>query len=118
MRKITIRGKMYSVACNWRAIEDFADMNGIKTIQELGKISDMEISALPSFIHACVREGEKLDGREIDITVEEVRDNINMSVVAHFMAIFKEQSTFGAPEKSGSKKKLKRKSLLSRIFGK
>lgn len=110
---------MYSVACNWRAIEEFAEVNGIKTIQELGKISEMEVKALPAFIHSCVREGEKMDGRELVLTVEDVRDNITMSVVAHFMEIFKSQSTFDAPGKSGQiKKKKTRRGLISRIFGK
>lgn len=119
MRKITIGGKMFSVACNWRAIEEFAEVNGIKTIQELGKISEMEVKALPAFIHACVREGEKMDGRELVLTEEDIRDNITMSVVAHFMEIFKSQSTFDAPGKSGQlKKKKTRRGLLSRIFGK
>lgn len=119
MRKLTINNKMYSVACNWRAIEEFAELNGIKTIQGLAKISDMDISALPAFIHACVREGEKMDGRELELTVDDVRDHINMSVVAHFMAIFREQSTFDAPARSGgvAKKKRKKKSLISRLFG-
>lgn len=118
MRKIAIAGKIYSVACNWRAIEEFAEINGIKTIQDLGKISEMEVNALPAFIHACVREGEKMDGRVFELTVEDVRDNITMSVVAHFMEIFKNQSSFDAPAKSGQvKKKVKRRGLLSRLFG-
>lgn len=86
---LTIGGTEYHVACNMNALLDFAkdsgndDFGAIAAFAKDPKPSDM----LP-LIAACVREGERLAGRECTLTGKDIGAVAGFGLLTEFMEIF------------------------------
>lgn len=103
MRHISISGKKYRVEANFNAIMDFMEQKGEKDIAFLaGELSMKDWTML---MVACVNEGERLDGKPHDLTMENVGTLSFVEVssaVQEFIKVFSEQN---AGEASEAKKK-------------
>lgn len=95
MDKITIKGRDYRVECNWRACTEFLKAKGSDTIQGLTDIATLAPSDLALLAICCMKEGERLEGRECDLQLADIDTLLMveaMAVIASFIRIYSSQS--------------------------
>ena len=85
---ITIGGKRYKVACNMNALMDFLSERGTDDFSALTDLTKLKPSDMLPLMAACIREGERLDGRECTITGKDIGTVADFSVITAFMEIF------------------------------
>ncbi|MFR4036352.1 MAG: hypothetical protein ACLTZT_00280 [Butyricimonas faecalis] len=102
---ININGKNYRVAANWNAIRDYCQRKGIRNLQEIGNVLCFGLDGILTMAHCCIKEGERLDGRELEL--DEVGFGAIMTPVdmTRFLEIYTRQTTVNLPVKEDSKKK-------------
>ena len=95
MDGITIRGREYRVECNWRACVAFLKAKGTDSIDGLVNIASLAPSDLSLLAMCCIHEGERLEGRECDLT-EDFIDGMPMveamAFVSSFVSIYSSQA--------------------------
>lgn len=90
---IAIGGKEYRVEVNWNALAAFLASVGRDTIDELANFSTIRPSEITALIAACIVEGERLDGRECQVSALDIGADVTPKDVAAFMDIYVRQSS-------------------------
>lgn len=90
---IEIAGKRYRVESNWNALTAFLESVGRDTIDEMSKIGSIRPSELTALIAACIVEGERLDGKECNLTALDLGAVIKPDDVREFLDIYLRQSS-------------------------
>ena len=90
---IVIAGKTYRVEVNWNALSAFLAAVGRDTIEELASFNTIRPSEIAALIWACIKEGERLEGREFKLSVLDIGAVIGPADVAAFMDIYVRQSS-------------------------
>ena len=90
---IVISGKPYRVEVNWNALAAFLAAVGRDTIEELASFNTIRPSEIAALIWACIKEGERLEGREFALSVLDIGAIIGPADVAAFMEIYVRQSS-------------------------
>ena len=90
---IVIAGKTYRVEVNWNALSAFLAAVGRDSIEELASFNTIRPSEIAALIWAGIREGERLEGREFNISVLDIGAVIGPADVAAFMEIYVRQSS-------------------------
>jgi hypothetical protein len=85
---IIIAGAEYRVEANWNAITSYLTARGKDSLQGLSDISSLAPSELPHLMAACVKEGERLEGRESSLTAEWIGENCGMTELTAFVSAF------------------------------
>ena len=85
---ITIAGAEHRVEANWNAITSYLTARGKDSLQGLSDISSLSPSELPHLMAACVKEGERLEGRESSLTAEWIGENCGMTELTEFVSAF------------------------------
>lgn len=86
--KLIIGGEEKAVACNMNALMDFLQERGTDDFSALTDLSKLKPSDMLPLIAACVREGERLEGRECTLTGKEIGTIADFSLITSFMEIF------------------------------
>jgi hypothetical protein len=102
---ITIGGKEYRVEVNWNALSNFLKAVGRDTLEGLSNISSLHPSDLAPLMAAAINEGERLEGRESNLTGESLGEIIRPSHVGQFMDIYIQQSRAQVEVEAPAKKK-------------
>lgn len=89
---ITIGGKTYRVEVNWNALSNFLKAVGRDTLEGLSEISALRPSDIAPLMAAAINEGERLEGRDAQLTGEILGEMIRPSHVSDFMDIYIAQS--------------------------
>ncbi len=89
---LTLNGKEYRVEVNWNAVSNFLVAVGRDTLEGLSDIANMRPSDITSLMAAAINEGERLEGRECNLTPLEVGSIIRPTDVRLFMDIYIEQN--------------------------
>lgn len=76
------------VACNMNALLDFAKETGNDDFAALSNITKLKPSDMLPLIAACVREGERLEGRECSLTAKDIGAVAGFGLLTDFMGIF------------------------------
>lgn len=103
-RFLDIRGKKVRVEANWNAIADFCRRKNIVDLSQIDMLSRIGVDDILPLMHCCVKEGERLEGREVMMTEDELGSSVNTAKMGEFMRIYAEQSRVDLPEKNGKKK--------------
>ena len=90
---IVIAGKTYRVEVNWNALAAFLAAVGRDTIEELASFNTIRPSEIAALVWACIKEGERLEGREFALSVLDIGAIIGPADVAAFMEIYVRQSS-------------------------
>lgn len=90
---ITIAGVKHRVEANWNAITSYLSSRGKDSLQGLSDISQLSPSELAPLMSACVNEGNRLEGNDLQVTPEWIGENCGMSEMTQFVTIFCEQTT-------------------------
>lgn len=83
-----IGGAEMQCACNMNAIMAFMQARGTDDFSAFANISQLKPSDLLPLIAACVHEGERLAGRECNITAEEIGEEADFTLFNDFLQIF------------------------------
>jgi hypothetical protein len=92
---IKIGGKEYRVESNWNALTAFLRDVDRDSIDELANYRTIRLSEITSMMAACINEGERLEGRECNMTPLDLGAIITPADVTVFMNIYAKQ---GAPK--------------------
>lgn len=99
---MTIAGHKVRVEINWRAIADFCKQRGTSTVAFLSNLSNITPEDLSLLLVCAVHEGERLEGRESSVTLEDV-NALGLSDMGEFIKIYVRQSTPELPAEQGKK---------------
>ena len=107
MDLLNIKGRDYRVECNWKACMDFLKAKGTDSIEGLTNIATLAPSDLSLLAICCIREGERLEGRDCELDNDFI-DTLPMvealAVVGRFIAIYSAQSQPRVTEADDKKK--------------
>lgn len=95
--EITINGKRYRVAANWNAIRDYCRRTGVTDLNEIGNVLWLGLDGVLTMAHCCLKEGERLDGRELEVSEEELGAVMGPVEMAGFVQVYVRQTTAGLP---------------------
>lgn len=111
---VTIGGRQYRVEFNWNAISAFLVESGRDTMEGLASLTTLRPSDIVPLAYAAISEGERLEGRSLEITRENLGENLNAGVIREIIGIFAEQNSNGGGDESEPVEKSKKKSLFQR----
>lgn len=98
-------GQKFRVEANWNSMVDYCDRKGYTTLSHLKKIEDIELKDVGTLIYSCVKEGERIDGRDFDLTETDFVTMLRPSDIGQFMSKYIAQTVHGLSEKEKSGKK-------------
>lgn len=90
---ITIAGREYRVEANWNAQVAYLVATGRDTMGDLSHLGDIRPSDVAPLMVACIAEGERLDGRESDLTAARIGELCDYGKLTEFLGIFARQIT-------------------------
>ena len=90
-------GRTFRVELNWNAIVAFLESSGRDDVRELSNLSTLKPSDLAGLLAAGIHEGERLEGREVNLTAEEIGEVSDFGVMGAFIKIFTKQMTPKGP---------------------
>lgn len=92
MDQITLNdGRTFRVELNWNAIVAFLESSGRDDVRELVNLSALKPSDLAGLLAAGIHEGERLEGRDVTLTPEEIGTVSDFRVMGAFIQIFTKQ---------------------------
>lgn len=103
---MTIGGTQYRVEVNWNAIGYFLAFVGDDSIGGLTKLEQFRVTHVTALVAACIKEGERLEGREVNLDPLKLGEVFHLSHFREFMDIYNEHSrAWLAADADGAKKK-------------
>lgn len=106
---MTIGGRKVRVEVNWNSLASFLAFIGEDTYEGLANIGKMKPSQAPALMAAAINEGERLEGRESNLSPLDVGAIIRPADVEAFMNIYVRQSAAQVEVETDAKKKEKQK---------
>ena len=89
---MTIGGVQYRVEVNWNAIGYFLSLVGDDSIGGLTKIDHLRVSQYTSLVAACIKEGERLEGRDVNLDPLKLGEIFRIPDFKEFTEIYNKQS--------------------------
>ena len=99
---IRIGDAEYAVACNMNALMAYLQERGTDDFAALADLTKLKPSDMLPLIAACVREGERIEGRQCSLSAEDIGEVANFNLLTAFMEIFGRMMT---PAVSAEEKK-------------
>ena len=87
-----IAGREFRVESNWNALTAFLCAVGRDTMDDLSHIESIKASELIHLMHACISEGERLEGREFSMTALDLGAIITPDDMKVFLDIYVDHS--------------------------
>lgn len=100
---IIITGQAYRVEVNWNTIVAYLEQSGQNDVTALANFGNLKPSDIAGLLAAAINEGERLEGREVNFTAQEIGAQCGMQEIAEFIRIFSAQ-TAPQTKSTGSKK--------------
>ena len=96
-------GRTFRVELNWNAFVTFLESSGRDDVRELVNLASIKPSDLAGLLAAGIHEGERLEGRDIRFTSNEIGALADFQVMTDFIQIFGRQTQprGGEAEKKG-----------------
>lgn len=106
MHYVKINGKDYRIALSWRAFKMHTDARGITQLGNIGEaFQNITTDELLPLLWNCLEAGARIEGRELDITREDL-DNVDVATVLAFFGTV--PAMFGVNEDNAKDAKKKR----------
>ena len=103
---LRIGGKAYRAEANWNAIAAYCRRKGVTDLAGLDVLGNVGVEDVIPLMHCCLKEGERLEGRDLDLTEDDLGSLANAATVGAFMQLYVRQSQAGPVEDAaGSGKK-------------
>lgn len=94
---LTIADRQYRVEVNWNAIVAYLEATGRDTMDSLSLLGQIRPSDLAPLMVACICEGERLEGRECDLTAERIGELCDFAKLTEFLQIYARQANPQTP---------------------
>ena len=101
---VVLNGNEYRVAANWNAIRDYCQRKGVTDLSKIGSVLCFGLDGVLTMAHCCIKEGERLEGRELGISEMELGEMFSPGMMT-------KSSNYG--ESSGSRKFKKKVSTIT-----
>ena len=101
---IEVGGKKYRVEANWNAVAEFCAKKGAVKLSQLDILSRLGVGDILTLMHCCIKEGERMDGRDFELTEQDLGSVANAGVISRFIALYVAQSQLGGGSEAGGKK--------------
>lgn len=88
IEKLKIGDAEYRVACNMNALMGFLKERGTDDFSALSDLTKLKPTDMLPLMAACIREGERLDGKECKLTAEDIGAVADFSLFTEFMKVF------------------------------
>lgn len=102
---ILSNGIKYRIEANFNSLITFCSSTGISDLSQLDGIANISIEKVPALIHACIAEGERMDGREFNLSETDLSALFRITTVGDFFKIYAAQSRVSTNEVAPSEKK-------------
>ena len=100
---ITIQGKAYRVEANWRALTSYLAEKGRDTMEGLSDLASLSPTSLAPLMAACITEGERLEGHNVEVTGDWIAENCSMPEIGAFITIYTAQINPKVPAEQSKK---------------
>ena len=97
-----INGRKVRVELNWSTIAAFCAQKGTSTIEFLSAASKLPPADMALLLVCAVKEGERLDGNDCDITVDDV-NALPLREINRFLDIYVRQASPDIPDEQEKK---------------
>ena len=91
---------------------ELARMKGYKTVSQFSELDKLTPEELLQVIRLCMIAGEKAEGRQFDMTTEELADMLTPKDLNDIILYIADQNRAGEPELPGKKKAARRRGLF------
>ncbi len=81
----------YRVEINWNSHIEYCSMKGIKDLSGLDDLANLSVGDLLDFIWCSLKEGERMDKRNFNITPLDLGALLKPTDIISFLNIYKEQ---------------------------
>ena len=85
-------GIKYRVEANFNSLISFCKQSGITDLSQLDGIANIQIDKVPALIHSCIAEGERMDGRTLTLSEQDLTAMFRTVTVGEFFKIYAAQS--------------------------
>lgn len=102
---ININGEEYCLVVNWNAVQDYCKRKGINNLIQIDSVLSFNIDGMLTMAHCCIKEGERLEGRILDISEEELGNIMTPVSMTEFAKCYVRQVTTGITDVGVAKKK-------------
>lgn len=99
---ITVADRQYRVEANWNALVAYLEATGRDTMDALSLFGQLRPSDIAPLMAACIAEGERLEGRESDLTPERIGELCSFDKLTEFLHIYARQTN---PQKTPEESK-------------
>ncbi len=106
---IELEGKKYRIEFNWNTITEFCELKNISDLSALDSLKNLSAGDLRLFIHCALKEGERMDGKEFNITALELGGILKFHDIQRLMLVFKKQSSFSVASEVTTKEVKKKR---------
>lgn len=114
---LTIAGQQYRVEANWDAFVSFCEIRGYDTLESIDMLKNIKMRDLAPLMWACIKEGEKQDGREFGLSLNEFSPLLMPIHITQFMPIYvKHTKQPDAPKAPAPEPTPQKKSKLKKLF--
>ena len=93
--KIKIAGRTFRVEFNWNAMADYCDLSGISDLSRLDNLGVISAHEMRTFIFCAIKEGERMDGRELELSPVDLGALLRPDDIGRIMSIYSSQTTSG-----------------------
>ena len=90
---IKVGDRTYHVAVNWNSVCGFLTATGNDTMEAVANIGAIKPSQMPVLVSECIKEGERLQGRECNISPMDVGALFGALDMTEFIKIFSRSMT-------------------------
>ena len=102
---LKVGGREYRAEANWNAVAAYCRRKGVADLGGLDVLGRIGVEDVLPLMYCCLKEGERLEGRDFDLTEDDLGSLANAATVGQFMQLYVRQSQADTGEDGGSGKK-------------
>lgn len=103
-------GIRYRVEVNLNSIEAICAALNIDDFSRIDNLASLKINEVKTLIHCCVAEGERMDGRTLELSATNLAGFFHINTIQEFMTLFNRQATISVTHQ---KKRLDQKRWMA-----
>lgn len=109
---ISLAGRKLRVEFNWNALANYCKLSGMNDLADLDKIVNITAGDMRAFIYVAVVEGERMDGREFELSEEDLGAIMRPADISEIMKIYAEQTKVTGGQTPSPATPVKKKGLF------
>lgn len=99
---VIVGGRVFRVEFNWNALADYCELSGLEDISKLDSLSTVTATDMRTFIFCAIKEGERMEKREFDLSPLDLGAMLRPADIAEIMKIYANQTRGAEAEEQAS----------------